>query len=144
MKSSCTVWFMYSFELLVANGIHKKLQKKKEERVRKAEEKQESKAKPPPTRRCKKNKVTDAATHTTYIAAVTLNESVSPMTDITTDDAAIVYASVTVTSVASTSFAPYISVRGHETNISEVIDLNKCCMCCVSYENNILKGTGFD
>ena len=114
------------------------MQKKKEERVRKGEEKQESKAKPPSTRRCKKNKVTNAATHTTYIVAVTLNESVSHMTGITTDSVVIVYASVTVTSVASTSFAPCTSVRDHETNIGEVIDPNKCCMCCVSYENDIL------
>ena len=81
MEYSCTVWFVYSFKLLIANGIHKKFAEKKEGRVRKAEERQESKAKPPSTRRSKKNKVTNAATHTTYIAAVTLNESVSPMTD---------------------------------------------------------------
>ena len=70
------------------------LQIKKEERVRKAEEKQESKAKVPSTRRRKKNKVTDAATLTTSVAAVMLSESVSHTTDITTDGAAIVSTSV--------------------------------------------------
>ena len=40
---------------------------------------------------------------------------------------------------------PCTSVRGHETSIGEVIDPNKCCMCFVSYEDNILElGTGTD
>ena len=66
------------------------------------------------------------------------------MTDITTDGAAIVSTSVTVTSVASTSIAPCTSVRGHETSIGEVIDPNKCCMCYVSYKDDILEGAGVD
>ena len=123
------------------------LQKKKEERARKAEEKarkQQEKAKAPSTRGRKKNKVTDATTHITSTAAVTLSESVSPMTHVTTDGTAIASASVTVTNVTSTSTAPCTSVRGHETSIGEVIDPNKCCMCFVSYEDDILEGTGAD
>ena len=66
------------------------------------------------------------------------------MTDVTTDGTAIASASVTVTSVTSTSIAPCTSVRGHETTISEVIDPNKCCMCFVNYEDDILEGAGAD
>ena len=109
--------------------------------MRKAEE---SKAKVPSTRRYKKNKVADAATLTTSVAAVTLSEPVSHMTDITTDGAAIVSTSVTITSVAITSIAPYTSVRGHETSIGEVTDPNKCCICFVSYEDDVLEGAGID
>ena len=116
----------------------------KERREKKVEEKEESKAKAPSTRRCKKNKVTDAATHTTSVAAVTLSESASPITDITTDGATIASTSVSVTSVASTSVAPCTSVRGHETSIGEVTDPNKCSTCLVSYGHNTLKGATVD
>ena len=106
------------------------LQIKKEKRVRKAE-----KAKPKFHQQegARKNKVTDAATLTNSVAAVTLSESVSHMTDITTDGAAIVSASVTVTSVASTSIAPCTSVRGHETSIGVKlqIQINTACALLV-------------
>ena len=45
---------------------------------------------------------------------------------------------------ASTSIAPCRSVRGHETNISEVTDPNKCCMFFVSYEDDIIEGARVD
>ena len=61
-----THWNVLSFVLLVADGIHKKFCRKRKKREL---EKQESKAKVPSTRRCKKSKVTDAATHTTSVAA---------------------------------------------------------------------------
>ena len=80
----------------------------------------------------------------TCVAAVTLSESVSHVTDITTDGAAIASTSVTVTSVTSTSTAPCTSVRGHETSISEVTDPNKCCMCFVSIEDDSLEGAEVD
>ena len=73
-----------------------------------------------------------------------LSESVSPMTDITTDGAAIASPSITVTSVASTSIASCTSVRDHETSIGKVTDPNKCYMCFVSYEDDILDGAGVD
>ena len=39
---------------------------------------------------------------------------------------------------------PCTSVRGHETSIGEVIDPNKCCMCFVSYEDDILELGAWD
>ena len=92
----------------------RKFAEKKEERARKAEEKarkQQEKAKATSTRDHKKNKVVNATTHITSTAAVTLIESMSPMTDVTTDGTAITSASVTVTSVTSTYIAPCTSVR---------------------------------
>ena len=45
---------------------------------------------------------------------------------------------------ASTFIAPCTSVRGHDTNISEVTDPNKCCMCFVSDEDDIIEGARVD
>ena len=48
----------------------------------------------------------------------------------------------TVTSSPNTSTIPYI--RDHVTTkcSSEVIELNKCCMCFVNYEDDIIDGAG--
>ena len=49
---------------------------------------------------------------------------------------------ITVTSIPSTSTIP--CTRDHVSTecSSEVIDPNKCCMCFVSYDDDILDGAG--
>ena len=50
----------------------------------------------------------------------------------------------TVTSIPSTSTSSIPFTTHHETTQStnEVIDPNKCCMCFVTYEDDVLDGAG--
>ena len=111
------------------------LRQRKEERARKAEEKarlQQEKAKKQPTRGRgrKKSKITDDATAS--VAAVT-----------TTTAAIVSTTASTVTSVPNTSI-PFTTDRDTTQNTSEVIDPNKCCMCVVTYEDDVLDGAGVE
>ena len=107
------------------------LRQRKADRARKAEEKarlQQEKAKKQPTRGRKKSTVTDD---------VTASDAA-----ITTTTAAIVSTTVsTVTSVPSTSI-PLTTDCDTTQSTSEVIDPNKCCMCFVTYEDDVLDGAG--
>ena len=122
------------------------LQQRKEERARKAEEKarlQQEKAKKQPTRGRgrKKSKVTDdgttsvAAVATTSVTAVTTTTAVTVSTTVTT-----------VTSIPSISTIPSTTycepTQSNNSEPSEMIDPNKCCMCFVTYEDDVLDGAG--
>jgi len=130
--------------------------KKREEKARKAEEKvriqqekarkQQEKAKAPSTRGHKKNKGTDdvaASVPAVTVSASTGKASTTNATNVTT--ARVVSTTVaTVTSVANASVAACRRDQSGEITYSEVIDPNKCCMCFVSYEDDVLEGARTD